>query len=109
MDFYVVLIIAILAIAAVASIVWFFRLPSGVKIQNLKEWLKYGVIEAEKALGSGTGQIKLRFVYDMAAERFPWMVNMVSFAIFTSWVDEALDWMKLQLAENKNAQDYVGQ
>ena len=32
--------------------------------KNIKEWLLYAVVEAEKNLGSKTGKIKLRQVYD---------------------------------------------
>ena len=38
---------------------------------RVKEWLRYAVTIAEQELGSGTGQIKLRQVYDMFIERFP--------------------------------------
>ena len=109
MDWYVILIIAILAIAVVASIIWFVKLPSATKISNLKEWLKFAVVEAEKALGAGTGQLKLRMVYDMVVKnvQFSWVASLVSFDTFSGWVDEALDWMKKQLSENKAAESYV--
>lgn len=38
---------------------------------NVKEWLLLAVTEAEKALGSGTGQLKLRQTYQMFVKTFP--------------------------------------
>ncbi len=86
---------------------WFVKLPKEKKIANIKEWLKYAVVEAERELGSGTGQLKLRMVYDMAVKQFPFIVQLIPFDTFSKWVDEALDWMRGQLAENKAAQSYV--
>ena len=76
-------------------------------LANIKEWLKFAVVQAEKELGSGTGQLKLRMVYDMAVKQFPFIVQLIPFDTFSKWVDEALDWMRGQLAENKAAQSYV--
>jgi len=77
------------------------------KIANIKQWLKFAVVEAEKALGSGTGQLKLRYVYDLAVKQFPWIVTLVTFEIFSGWVDEALDWMKDQLKQNAAIDEYT--
>lgn len=80
--------------------------PTTEQIANIKEWLLYAVIEAEKELGGGTGQIKLRQVYDMAIQRFKWL-SIVSFATFSGWVDEALDEMKKMLAVNEKVKQLV--
>jgi hypothetical protein len=101
----VALIIALVAV--IAMFIGFFKLPTEKKISNLKQWLKYAVVEAEKALGSGTGQLKLRYVYDKAVEQFPWIVALISFDTFSDWVDEALEWMRAELETNKNINDYV--
>ena len=103
----IVTVVIVLAAAAVAGFTWFVKLPREQKIKNLKEWLKWAVIEAEKTLGSGTGQLKLRMVYDMAAAKFPWIVKLVSFDLFSSWVDEALEWMRKQLEDNKKLTEYI--
>ena len=66
-----------------------------------KEWLKYAVCVAEKELGEKTGQLKLRYVYDMFIEQFPSLASVLPFTIFSKWVDIALEWMKLQLEQNK--------
>lgn len=107
MEIYVIIASVIIAIALVCGVIWFIKLPKEKKIANIKEWLKYAVTQAEKELGSGTGQLKLRMVYDMAVKQFPFLVKLVPFNIFSGWVDEALDWMRSQLAENKAAQNYV--
>lgn len=101
----------ILSIAALAvfivKVVQFVRSPSDKQIENLKEWLKLAVTEAEAALGSGTGQLKLRDVYDMAVEKFPWVGEFITFETFSTWVDEALEWMNNQLESNENVKAYV--
>ena len=107
MNVQIIVALVIVAIALVCGIIWFVKLPKDKKIANIKEWLKYAVVQAEKELGSGTGQLKLRMVYDMAVNKFPFLVKLVPFNIFSGWVDESLDWMRDQLAENKAAQNYV--
>lgn len=102
-----ILSIVIIAIAIITVVVNFIKLPKADKIKNVKEWLKWAVVEAEKALGGGTGQIKLRMVYDMAIKQFPWLVQLISFDTFSAWVDEALIWMEEQLSKNKAIKDYT--
>jgi len=95
-------------VAAITVMVMkFVKQPTSTKVTNIKEWLKWAVTEAEKQLGSGTGQLKLRLVYDMAVKQFPWLIQVVTFETFSEWVDEALEWMRLQLSQNINAQNYV--
>ena len=103
----IIMVVLILGIAAFSSIYVFSKMSREQKIENIKEWLKYAVVEAEKYLGSGTGQLKLRYVYDAAVKQFPWIVSLVSFQIFSVWVDEALDWMKIQLNENNAINIYI--
>jgi hypothetical protein len=87
---------------------WCIKLDKAQKIANVKEWLKWAVVEAEKALGSGTGQLKLRYVYDLAISQFPWIVSFISFEMFSGWVDEALEWMKGQL-DNSKINKYINE
>ena len=65
------------------------------------------VTEAEKQLGSGTGQLKLRQVYDKFLEKFPLLSVLVPFKMFAEMVDKALERMRLMLAGNSYAQSYV--
>jgi hypothetical protein len=85
----------------------FSKEPTDKKIQIVKEWLLYAVIQAEKDLGSGTGQIKLRYVWDMFLKTFPALASVVSFEMFSALVDEALEQMRHLLATNKDIEAYV--
>lgn len=72
------------------------------------EWLKYAVAEAEKLLGSKTGQLKLRQVYDWFCAKFPVAAAVLPFRVFSAWVDTALDTMKEWLERNKSIAAYIG-
>lgn len=98
---------AIIIVVLATVIIEFVKLPNENKIANVKEWLKYAVTEAEKALGSGTGQLKLRWVYDLAVKQFPWISQLVTFETFSGWVDEALEWMNNQISTNEALSEYV--
>nr|DAD62370.1 MAG TPA: holin [Caudoviricetes sp.] len=91
----------------IAFVGGFLKLSNEQKVQNIKEWLKLAVVEAEKALGAGTGQLKLRYVYDLAVKQFPFMVQFVPFEVFSTWVDEALQWMNKQLQGNEKIKEYT--
>ena len=82
--------------------------PRAAQIADMKEWLKFAVVEAEKKLGSGTGELKLRTVYDKAVVLFPWVAVFISFEQFNEYVKEALDWMEAQLESNAAIAAYVG-
>ena len=71
------------------------------------EWLKYAVAEAERYLGSGTGQLKLRQVYDAFTDKYPVFSTIVPFKLFEYWVKVALKWFDKQLASNKNVKEFV--
>lgn len=107
MDIKIIIAIVVAVLLVAGGVIWFVKLPKDQKIKNLKEWLKWAVVAAEKALGSGTGQLKLRMVYDMAIKEFPWLAGMVKFDDFSAWVDEALEWMRQQLDENRKIKDYT--
>lgn len=74
---------------------------------KVKEWLKWAVSEAECYLGSGTGQLKLREVYDMFVTTYPLFSKIVPFNVFSKWVDLALEWLSEQLAKNPNIANYI--
>lgn len=75
--------------------------------EKAKEWLKYAVAKAEKELGGGTGQIKLRQVYDMFIERFPIFSKFIPFKLFSDWVDIALDFLREQLEKNDKIKELI--
>lgn len=101
----VVALVAVLAICFVATFKWLGK-PTAEQIANIKQWLLYAVIEAEQELGGGTGQLKLRQVYDMAIQRFKWL-SVIPFDTFSVWVDEALAEMKKMLAENEKIKELI--
>ena len=89
------------------AVIKFMNLPTEKQIANVKEWLKYAVMECEKELGSRTGSAKLRMCYDLAVKQFPWIGQFVKFEDFSKWVDEALVWMREQLEKNNAVAQYV--
>lgn len=91
----------------VIAVVQFVKSGTASQLANLKEWLLYATIEAEKALGSGTGKLKLRTVYDMFLAKFPWLAKIISFEKFSDLVDDALENMNELFAKNSAVQSYV--
>ena len=85
----------------------FLTRPSDEQTAAVKEWLLFAVTNAERDLGGGTGKLKLRQVYDLFIQRFPYIARWISFDIFSGWVDEALDEMKRLLTSNQAIQDYI--
>lgn len=85
----------------------FLKLEKDKQLEIVKEWLLLAVVEAEKKLGGGTGQIKLRYVYDMFIEKFKFLALMITFEQFSVMVDMALDKMRLMLSSNEKLKDYV--
>ena len=94
-----------LIIVAVAFLISFYVFIKDKK--KVIEWLKWAVSQAEKELGSGTGQIKLRQVYDMFIERFPVFSKLIPFMMFSSWVDTALEFLKDQIEKNNKIKEFV--
>ena len=78
-NWFILLVIAASVAAVMTFVTNWMQKPTKEQVNDLKEWLKYAVAEAEKALGSGTGQLKLRAVYDMAIRRFSWIKMIMSF------------------------------
>ena len=102
-------LLAIVAAVAVGgyAIYAFVKMPSSEQLKKVKEWLLYAVTEAEKELGSGTGQIKLRYVYDMFIAKFPYLAKVISFEAFSNLVDEVLEDFRNMLQSNKQLDSYV--
>lgn len=100
-------------VALVGFVSWliynFFMLPKEEQKEKVKEWLIWACIEAEKALQSGTGQLKLRQVYDMfcAVPAFTWVAKVISFDVFSEWVSDALITAKQMLVGNRTLAIYV--
>lgn len=93
--FIIVLVIAIIAIIALVKM-------GIISFAKLKEWLKYAVAIAEQELGSGTGELKLRLVYDLFTDKFTFISKFISFEKFSEYVDIALEWLNDQLQSNED-------
>ena len=87
----------------------FLKLPTDKQKEKVKEWLIWACIEAEKALQSGTGQLKLRQVYNLfcAVPAFTWVAKLISFETFSDLVSDALVEVKEMLVNNKVLAEYV--
>ena len=106
-NWYILVGLLTIIAAVVVYIVRFFKKPTEKQLENIKEWLLWATTEAEKRFGSGTGKLKLRYVYDLFAETFPWLAKIVSFETFSKLVDSALGDMNNLLASNNAVQLYV--
>lgn len=98
---------AAILFAVAAGVAKFVGLPTESQLAKVKEWLLWAVTEAEKELGGGTGQLKLRQVYDLFVTRFPWLAKMISFEMFSGLVDEALEEMRSMLDSNQAVKAFV--
>ncbi len=112
MDFLVnywwTLIIAVAVLAVSGYCIYaFVNMPTTDQINKVREWLLYAVTKAEKELGGGTGQIKLRYVYDMFVAKFPFLVKVMSFESFDLLVDEVLETFREMLEKNSALKAYV--
>lgn len=83
------------------------KAPKEEDLSKVREWLIWAVAEAEKQLGSGTGQLKLRLVYNMFVMAFPKLVEVISFEFFSEMVDTALDALALMLNDNEQIKNYI--
>lgn len=85
----------------------FVKRPTTEQISKVKEWLLIAVTNAEKELGGGTGQIKLRYAYDMFLAKFPYLAQVIPFEQFSELVDEALEKFRKMLDTNPAVREYV--
>ena len=99
-------LIALIA-AAVFFVVHYVKQPNGKQVEKIKQWLVYVCLVAEKELGEKTGQVKLRFVYDLFLERFKWLSLIISFEMFSSLVDEALVTVRKMIEDNPQVSSYI--
>ena len=105
----VAVVIGILAVVIVISyaIYKFFKLEKSKQLEIMQEWLLLAVVKAEKELGGGTGQIKLRYVYDLFLSKFKFLAKIMTFEQFSALVDIALIKMNDMLQNNKQIQEYI--
>ena len=77
------------------------------QMEIVQEWLLLAVVKAEKELGGGTGQLKLRFVYDLFIDKFKILSYIISFQQFSLLVEVALITMKEMIDSNKKIEQYI--
>lgn len=85
---------------ALAALVAVFLVVMTIYIMGFKNWLVWAVTEAEKVLGSGTGELKLRYVYDSAVKQYPMIAKTIPFNLFKRMVNSALKTMKEMIENN---------
>lgn len=101
-NWYVWFTLGCVIVVSVVILYRFFKMPTAEQLANVREWMLYAVIQAEKEWGSGTGRVKLRQVYDWFVQRFPALALVISFQTFAEMIDDALEEMRTILNENKN-------
>ena len=106
-NWYVILSLIVIITIVVIACVKFLKMPTDKQIKNIKEWLLFAVIKAEKEFGEKTGVAKLRFVYDLAIAKFPFVASVISFETFKIWVDDALVEMEKILKENTAIEKFI--
>lgn len=100
--------IAIILGACLCTIIYRVYLKcKTVQSANIKEWLLYACTEAEKLLGSKTGKIKLRYVYNMFIEKYKFLATIITFEQFSALVDAALIDMRVLIETNQAVKDLV--
>lgn len=106
-NWYLLIAAAAIIVVAGVGIYTFLKKPTSEQLKAVKEWLLFAVTEAEKKLGGGTGEIKLRYVYDMFVGKFGFLAEIISFETFSALVDEALEEMREMLKNNEAVNAYV--
>jgi hypothetical protein len=106
-NWYVIVLILAVITLAVLYVRKFYGMPTEEQVGKIKEWLLYAVILAEKEFKNGTGALKLRYVWNLFVEKYPAVARVITFEMFSLWVDEALEQMKHLLATNRDIAYYV--
>lgn len=79
----------------------------GIYVNGFKNWLVWAVSEAEATFGSKTGELKLRYAYELAVARYPVLAKLVPFCMFKKMVDVALDVMREMIEKNKSIAEAI--
>ena len=101
MDIETMIIILLLGAGLMAFLYRVFKKYKALQTGNIKEWLIYACTEAEKILGSKTGKIKLRYVYNMFIEKYKFLAAVITFEQFSGLVDLALVEMRVIIETNE--------
>ena len=95
-------ILAVIVVVAGGIIygIKFSRMTEEERYAQIRGWLLQAVMMAEREFGSGTGRLKLSNVYAEFCKQLPWLAKVISFEIFSKYVDDALAEMKEILEHN---------
>ena len=99
-NWYIIIVTLCMCVAIGGAVYYYAKLPTAEQLTKVREWLIWACTKAEQELGGGTGQLKLRQVYDLFLVRFPWLAKIITFAAFSVLVDEALVTVREMLEEN---------
>lgn len=107
-NYWYIIVAGIASICCLAIVVYqLIKMPTDEQLKKVREWLLFAVTEAEIRLGSGTGQLKLRSVYDLFIQRFTWISKIITFETFSNLVDDALCEMREMLEKNSAVKTLV--
>lgn len=101
MDVQTILISFIISIAVIYAVYRFISLSKERQVENIKQWLIFACLEAEKMLGSKTGKVKLRYVYDLFVSKYKFISCLIPFDTFSKWVDDSLIDMRNMISTNE--------
>lgn len=93
----------VLTIILVAVLVAIFLL----QFKSLREFLLWAVAQAEIALGSKTGDLKLAYAYNLAIKRFPIIAKLIPYTVFKSMVKKALARLEYIMSNSKESRDII--
>lgn len=93
-NWYILLTFISAMILAIIKIIEFIGYPTKKKISEIKDRLLIYVTEAELALGSETGKLKLSQVYDEFCKNFPYVKKWISLEKFNEMVKKVLPTME---------------
>ena len=87
MDKELLIFVVLLIVSALVAVISAIKLLGEQKVLN---WLVWAVGQAEQEFGGGTGQLKLRSVYNQFIKMFPKLSAVITFNRFSELVDKAL-------------------
>jgi len=94
-------IIALLIVGYIGYIIY------SKQTDKVRKWLLYAVTLAEKDLKSGTGKLKLEYVYDLFGTRYSWLKVIMPRVTFEKLVEDALAEMRHLLNTNEAISNLV--
>lgn len=106
-NFYLIVAMVAVVITVAVFCERFTKLPKEEQIENIKHWLVWLCIEAEKELQTGTGQAKLKRVYSVVCTTFTWVVKLITFEEFSKYTDDALLEAKTMIVNSPKLAEWI--